>query len=63
MNGLQIERFRHGAQWIVTEVGGMAAYNGRTYTSRADAERAMDLLVANGYAEDKPLELALEVVA
>ncbi len=50
-----------GCHWIITEVGGLAAYNGRTYTDPDLAQADLDRLVENGQAEDKPLELTLEL--
>jgi hypothetical protein len=56
----QIEELM-GRLWIITEVGGMAAYDGKTYSTREEARAAMDRLVIQGKAEDIPLELTLEV--
>lgn len=61
MGRYQIEKLMAGGHWIITEMGGLAAYDGRIYGSLKEAQAAMDQLVASGQAEDKPLELALEL--
>ncbi len=61
MGRYQIAELMGGCHWIITEVGGVAAYNGKTYTDRGQAQADLDRLVSHGQAEDKPLELTLEL--